>query len=231
VIAAMTERAQANSVAVAGHLAVELGTQLGSALTRFHRLLRNPHIEDQQLTAQVLQLLGSGQRVLIALDWTEWHHHRRMLVAAAVVGCRAIPVQAAAFSKIDIPRSQNLRETTFLQLLVHTLWALDQAAVVLCDRGFRRTSWLRHGQLVRPSFVVRFIPDVLVHRGPGDRRPLRAWHFGPGQAVDLGWVLLRQDRAVRVSVGGLGPWTTGTLGACARYDRASPNWWPCTIAA
>lgn len=207
VIVAIAEVAQANSLAVAGHLAVELGTQLGSALTRFYRLLRNPRIDDQQLTAQLLRLLGPGQRLLIALDWTEWHHDLRMLVATVVVGCRAIPVQAAAFSKTHIPRSQNLRETTFLQLLVHTLRTLNQAAVVLCDRGFRRTSWLRHCQELRQSFVVRLIPDVLVHRGPGDRRPLRAWHLGSGQAVDLGWVLLRQDRAVRVRV--VGVWAPG----------------------
>jgi hypothetical protein len=68
VIAAITERAQANSVAVAGHLPVELGTQLGSALTRFYRLLRHPRIDDQLLTAQLLQLLGGGQQLLIALD-------------------------------------------------------------------------------------------------------------------------------------------------------------------
>jgi hypothetical protein len=63
VIAAMVERARANSVAVAGHLAVELGTQLGSALIRFYRLLRHPRIEDQRLTAPWLQLLGRGQQL------------------------------------------------------------------------------------------------------------------------------------------------------------------------
>jgi Ca2+/H+ antiporter len=35
VIAALVEGAQANSLAVAGRIAVELGTQLGSAVTRF----------------------------------------------------------------------------------------------------------------------------------------------------------------------------------------------------
>jgi hypothetical protein len=207
VIAALTERAQANSLAVAGHLAVELGTQLGSAVTRFYRLLRNPRIDEQLLTAQLLQLLGHGQRLLLALDWTEWHHNLRMLVAAAVVGCRAIPVQAAAFSKTDIPRSQNLRETTFLQLLVHTLRAVDQTAVLLCDRGFRRTSWLHHLQELRQAFVVRLVSDVLAYRGSREGRALRHWHLQPGQAIDLGWVLLRQDRAVHVRV--VGVWAPG----------------------
>jgi hypothetical protein len=203
VITAITERAQANSLAVAGHIAVERGTQLGSALTRFYRLLRNPRIDEQLLTGQLIQLLGHGQRLLLALDWTEWHYDLRMLVAAVVVGCRAIPVQVAAFSTIDIPRSQNLRETTFLRLLVHTLRTVEQAAVVLCDRGFRRVRWLAHLQELRQAFVVRLVPDVMVTTGSRGARLLRAWHLHPGQAVDLGMVHLRQDRAVQVRVVGV----------------------------
>jgi hypothetical protein len=231
VLAATAERAQANSLAGAEHLAVELGTQLGSALTRSYRLLRNPRIDDQQLTAQLLRLLGHGQRLLIALDWTECHHDLRRLVAAVVVGCRAIPVQTAAFSRTQIPRSQNLRETTFLRLLVHTLEALAQAAVVLCDRGFRRTSWLRHLLELRQALVVRLVPDVMVYRGAGGSRPLRHWHLAPGQAVDLGWVLRRQDRSVHVRVVGVWaprqrePWWLATdlaaplIDLVALYDR------------
>jgi Transposase DDE domain len=231
VITAITERAQANSLAVAGHIAVERGTQLGSALTRFYRLLRNPRIDEQLLTGQLIQLLGHGQRLLLALDWTEWHYDLRMLVAAVVVGCRAIPVQVAAFSTIDIPRSQNLRETTFLRLLVHTLRTVEQAAVVLCDRGFRRVRWLAHLQELRQAFVVRLVPDVMVTTGSRGARLLRAWHLHPGQAVDLGMVHLRQDRAVQVRVVGVWaptqrePWWLATdlpdplIDIVALYDR------------
>jgi Transposase DDE domain len=203
VIAALVESAQANSVAIAGHLAVELGPPLGSALTRFYRLLRNPRLDDQLLTAQLLQLLGRGPQLLIALDWTEWHHDLRMLVAAVVVGCRAIPVQAAAFSRTQIPRSQHLRETTFLRLLVHPLRSGEHSAVVLCDRGFRRVRWLAHLQELRQAFVVRLMPEVTVTTGGHEARLLRAWHLQPGQAVDLGVVHLRQDRAVQVRVVGV----------------------------
>jgi hypothetical protein len=192
---------------VAGHLAVELGTQLGSAFNRFYRVWRHPRSDDQELTAPWLQLLGREQRLLLALDGTEWHHDLRLLVAAVVVGCRGLPVQTAAFSHTQIPRSQNLRETTFLPLLVHTLHALGQAAVLLGDRGFRRTSWLRHGQELRQAFVVRLIPDVMVDTGTCGSRLLRAWHVQPGQAVDLGWVLRRQDRAIRGHV--VGVWAPG----------------------
>jgi hypothetical protein len=206
VIAAIAERAQANSPAVADHLAVELDTQLGSALTRFSRLLRHPRIDDQLLTTRLLQLLGPGQRLLVAIDWTEWHHDLRMLVAAVVVGCRPFHVQVAAFSNIDIPRSQHLQETTFLRLLVHTRRTVEQAAVVLCDQGFRRVRWLAHLQELRQAFVVRLVPDVMLPTGSRGRL-LRAWHLQPGHAVDLGVVHLRQDRAVQMRV--VGVWAPG----------------------
>jgi hypothetical protein len=61
VMAAIAEVAHASSFAMAGHMAVELGTQPGSALTRCYRLLHHPRIEDQRLTKQVLALLGREQ--------------------------------------------------------------------------------------------------------------------------------------------------------------------------
>jgi AraC-like DNA-binding protein len=131
VIAAIAEVAQASSWAVAGQMAMEFGTQLGRALTRFYRLLRNPRLDDQRLTARLLALLGPGPRLLVALDWTAWHHDLRMLVAV-VVGCRAILVQAA-FSTTNISRSQYRRETVFLPPLVRMLRVLEPAAVLLCD--------------------------------------------------------------------------------------------------
>jgi Transposase DDE domain len=207
VIAAIAEVAQATSLAVAGHLAGELGMQLGRALNRFYRLRRNPRIDDQRLTAQWLPLLGQGQRLLIALDWTEWHHDLRMLVAAVVVGCRAIPVQTAVFQKTHIVRSQNTWENTFLQLLVHSLCETGQRAVVLCDRGFRRASWLQRLQDLPQPFVVRLIPDVMVYRGSCSGRRLRGWHLRPGQAVDLGLVRVRHDQVVEVRV--VGVWAFG----------------------
>jgi hypothetical protein len=207
VIASIAEVAQAASFAVAGHLAVQLGIQLGSALNRSYRLLRNPRIDDQVLTAQLLRLLGAGRRLLIALDWTEWHHDLRMLLASVVVGCRALPVQTAVFHKTQMARSQNTWGNTFLRLLVHTLRELGQTAELLCDRGFHRVRWLQLLLELQQPFVVRLVADLLVFRGTRGGRLLRHWHLSPGQAVDLGWVSLRQDQAVRVRV--VGVWALG----------------------
>jgi len=220
VIAAIAEVAQASSLAVAGHLAARLGIQRGSALNRLYRLLRNPRVDDQVLTAQLLRLLGAGRRLRIALDWTEWHHDLKMLVASVIVGRRAIPVQVAAFRKTQIFRSQNVWEHTFLRLLVHTLRETGRTAVLLGDRGFHRVSGLQLLLELKQSFVVRLVADLKVYAGTHEGRLLRHWPLHPGQAVDLGWVFLRQDKAVRVRVlGGLGPRAGRTLVAGDRSAR------------
>jgi hypothetical protein len=81
-----------------------------------------------------------------------------------------------------------------VRLLVHTWRTVEQAAVVRCDRGFHR---------VRQAFVVRLVADVMVTTGSRGARLLRAWPLQSGQAVDLGGVHRRQDRAVQVRVVGV----------------------------
>jgi hypothetical protein len=124
--------------------------------------------------------------------------------AAVIVGCRAIPVQTAVFPKTAIVRPQNTWEHTFLRLLVQTLCETGQSAVVLCDRGFRRASWLQRLQALQQALVVRLIPDVLVYRGSCGGRRWRDWHLSPGQAVDLGVIRVRHAQGVAVRVVGVG---------------------------
>jgi hypothetical protein len=206
-IASIAEVAQACSLQIASHLALQLGIQTGSALNRFYRLLRNPRIDDQKLTSQVLRLLANGgQSLLIAIDWTKWYQPWQMLLASVVVGCRAIPVQSKVTSNTLTDWSQNKEEDEFLRSLVCTLAEIGVVATLLCDRGFRRVSWIKLIKELKQHFVVRLIPDVMVHKR-GECRRLRDWHLGMGQAMDLGVVWLREDRAVKTRV--VGVWAPG----------------------
>ncbi len=81
------------------------------------------------------------------------------------------------------------------------------APFFLADRGFRRVSFIKllleqdgHG------FVVRLMDKVKVE-GAVYVGLLSGYGLKAGQAVDLGWVLLRQDGAVRVRV--IGVWSRG----------------------
>jgi len=206
-IASIAEVAQAASIQLASHLALQLQIQVDSALNRFYRLLRNPRIDDQKLSSQLLRLLRRGkQNLLIAIDWTQWHQPWQMILASVVVGRRAIPVHNKVISKTLMEKSQNKEENEFLRSIASTLKEIGVVAVLLCDRGFRRVSWIKLLKELEQHFVVRLIPDVIVHKG-GRRRRLRQWHIGVGQAVDLGELWVRQDRAVKTRVIGL--WARG----------------------
>jgi len=119
VIAAITTCGQARSFAIATTLSTWLGTRLDSAVNRFYRLLRNSHIDYLQFATHWIDLLARrpDRKVLLAVDWTEWHHDLRLLVAAMVTGKRAIPVFTQGWRKMVSSRSQNTRENTFLRHL------------------------------------------------------------------------------------------------------------------
>jgi hypothetical protein len=190
--------------------------QLGSALTRLYRFLRNERFDDWLLTEQMLRLMRppSG-RLLLALDWTAWQDRFSVLTAAVCTGTRSVPVAVSACHKFSLARSQNLWEETFLRLTVDRLRAAGVAAVWLCDRGFHRVRWLEKFVEFEQRFIVRLTRDVTV-RLPDRVCLLRSLALAPGERRDFGWVWLRQDELVRVRL--IGVWAAG----------AREAWWLAT---
>jgi hypothetical protein len=229
VIVAIAHTGQARSFAIATTLAHWLGTRLDSAINRFYRLLRNTRIDYTSFVAQWAQVLvrRADRRALVAIDWTEWSHDLRMLVAAVVTGTRAIPLFAQAFPKAIRLRSQNARENTFLRLLADGLRRAQMHAVILCDRGFRRVSWLKLLGQLQLDFVIRLMDDVYVEPVDGLRLALSQVLLTPGGIEDLGFVPLRQDGAATVRVigywapGATQPWWLATNLTCAARDVLS----------
>jgi len=200
--------AQAASIAVAAFISQTTGSQMGSALTRFYRLLHNPKLDDLKIARQMLSFFAQLQGpLLIAIDWTEWHQPLRMLLASVIRGTRAIPVYASVFSKTQIHRSQNTWENNFLRLLCLLLDEVKTKACFLSDRGFRRVSYLKLLlEQKEHSFLVRITDQITVEFKKG-KRLLKKCALQPGHALDLGWVLLRQDGAVKVRL--IGIWAKG----------------------
>ncbi len=217
VIEAMASMAQAASIPIAAFLSQTTGSRVDSALTRFYRLLHNPRLDDLLLTRQIVWFLSQcPSPLLVALDWTEWHPPVRMLLASVIRGTRAIPIQSAVFLKDQIVRSQNTWENNFLRLLCLLLDQIQVRVCFLADRGFRRVSFLKLLMEHKAhSFVVR-IGDQLTIDTKKKRRLLHQCGLQAGHALDLGFVLLRQDGAVTVRVVGI--WVRG----------AREPWWLAT---
>lgn len=233
VIAAIAAAGQARSFAIATCMARWLGTRLDSAVNRLYRLLRNQRVDYTVFAAQWARLLTRGKERLlhVAIDWTEWHHDLRMLTAAVVTGKRAIPLFAQAFPKKVWSRSQNSRENTFLRLVALAVREAEAKAIILCDRGFRRVSWIELLKRLRLGFVVRLMSDVQVELDRELRVPLRDILLTQGRVLDLGVVALRSDGKVKVRVVGYWapglaePWWLATSEECppsqvlSLYDR------------
>ncbi len=216
VVAALCQAAQASSFAIAGQLSCLTDVQLGSALTRLYRFLRNARFDNWLLTEQLLRLMGRDQsRLLLALDWTCWQGRFSVLTASACTGTRSIPVASSACVSRNLARSQNLYEETFLRLVVDRLRAARVEAVWLCDRGFHRVGWLKRLAEMEQHYVVRLKRDVTVHLREGACL-LKTLEVKEGERLDLGFVLLRSDEAVRVRL--IGVWAKG----------AKEVWWLAT---
>lgn len=215
IIAAIAATGQAQSFAVATTLARWLRIRVDSAVNRFYRLLRNTHLDEEAFLVQWLRTLCRDPRrpLLVAVDWTEWHSELRMLVAAVVVGKRGIPLYAQAFERLVRVRSQNARENTFARMLADAVKRAELKAILLCDRGFRRVSWIALLQRLGLGFVVRLQDDVYVELPSGTKVTLRDILLVPGEVIDLGVVALRSDGKTHARV--VGYWAP---------DRHEP-WW------
>jgi hypothetical protein len=203
VIAGIASAGQARSFAVATCMKNWLGVRLDSAVNRFYRLLRNSRIDYTEFASSWAQMLSKrhGGHLVVSIDWTEWHHGLRMLTAAVVTGKRAIPLFAQATKKLVRTRSQNSYENTFLRLLADAIKRAGTTATMLCDRGFRRVSWIALLQKLDLGFVVRLKADVTVnYKGHKQLLEQLAGSLPRGRVVDLGIVPLRSDAAINVRV-------------------------------
>jgi hypothetical protein len=155
------------------------------------------HISDA-MTGFVRRLTKRRKKpLLVALDWTEIGV-LHTLMAAAVLGGRAVPLLWASYTEGQLYRSQNSYEEGLLRLLVSML-PEGVRVIILADRGFGRTELARTCQALGVRFVIRIKPDVRVthpsYTGRLDDYPLQK-----GMWRVLTGVQYRSDRAVALSV-------------------------------
>jgi hypothetical protein len=217
VIAAIAKAGEARSLAIATVLAQWERIRLDSAVNRFYRLLRNSRFDERLFVTSWSRILSHNgkRRLLVAVDWTEWHSDLRMLVGAVVTGKRAIPLFSQAVRKPIRLRSQNSKENAFMRILSHCLKSAGVEAIMLCDRGFRRVSWIKLMQKLKQRFVVRLQSDVTVTY-QGQKMVLKNVPLPRGKAMSLGVVPLRDRNPITVRV--IGYWARG----------AKEPWWLAT---
>src|SRR4029079_1192998 len=96
--------------------------------------------------------------LLVAFDWTQIRT-LHTLMAAAVLGGRAVPLLWASYTEGQLYRSQNSYEEGLLRLLGSMLPG-GVRVILLADRGFGRTELARTSQELGVRFLIRIKPDV-----------------------------------------------------------------------
>lgn len=135
--------------------------------------------------------------LLVALDWTQIRAFHT-LMAAAVLGGRAVPLLWATYTEGQLYRSQNSYEEGLLRLLVSML-PEGVKVILLADRGFGRTELARTCLDLGVRFLIRIKPDVRVthtsYTGRLDDYPIKK-----GMWRVLAGAQYRSDEAVTLNV-------------------------------
>ena len=174
-------------------------TTAKSRIQRTWRFCDNARVHVADAMAGVINRLTHKRKkpLLVALDWTEIRT-LHTLMAAAVLGGRAIPLLWASYTEGQLYRSQNSCEEGLLRLLVSMLPA-GVKVIVLADRGFGRTELARTCQTLGVRFLIRIKPDVCVthhsYTGRLDDYPLKK-----GMWRVLAGAEYRSDQAVQLNV-------------------------------
>lgn len=181
-------------------------TTAKSRIQRTWRFCDNDRVHVADAMAGVINRLTRKRKkaLLVALDWTQIRTFHT-LMAAAVLGGRAIPLLWASYTEGQLYRSQNSYEEGLLRLLVSMLPA-GVTVIVLADRGFGRTELARTCRDLGVRFLIRIKPDVRVthpsYTGRLDDYPIRK-----GMWRVLAGAQYRSDKAVTLNV--VIRWKTG----------------------
>lgn len=112
----------------------------------------------------VIRWLSKPKRkLLVSMDWVDIRS-LHVIVLAARLGGRAIPLLWAAYREESLFRSQNSLEYGLLRALKSFVGDSTEV-VILADRGFGRAEMARACQALGFRYVIRISPDVHIrHR-------------------------------------------------------------------
>jgi len=131
------------------------------AIKRVDRFLGNSRIEPVSAMGDVIRWLSRpNKRLLVSLDWVDIRNLHVLVLAARLEG-RAIPLLWAAYREESLFRSQNNLEYGLLRALRAFVGDFTQV-VVLADRGFGRAEMARECQALGLGYIIRIKPDVYI---------------------------------------------------------------------
>ena len=145
-------------------------TAIKHRVKRVGRFLGNKNILIEEQAPVLLKFLlswqGTLERPVIFMDWTH-EHGQNVLMMSLKYKKRSIPIYWVVVKDGNLLRSRNSTENTAVRML--KLWMGEQKFILICDRGFSRSSLYR--ELLRKGiyFIIRIPKSTHIickeHRG------------------------------------------------------------------
>ncbi len=176
------------AVAMIGQaLAQARGLVTKHAVKQVDRLMSNAGIDVWDSFARwVPQQLAAQQDILVAVDWTDFHHDgQSTLVLSLVTGHgRAAPLIWLSVWKEEIATRRNDYEDACLRRLAETV-PPGCRVTILADRGFGDQKLFAFLDELGFGYVIRFRGNIRVANATGKTRPAADWVGKGGRARKL----------------------------------------------
>lgn len=134
------------------------GEQPKHHVKKVDRFIGNEKIDDAELQGRwARHVVGDLQRVVVAIDWTDFDDDDQMVVALSAIGekGRATPLVWETVDKAKLAKKRNALETLVVERL-HAALPESVEVILLGDRGFGDVERYAQLQNLGWFFVIRF---------------------------------------------------------------------------
>lgn len=178
------------------------GIEPRSGVKQVDRLVSNEGIQ----LAQVLRLwvafvVGASQRVVIALDWTDFDNDDHTTLAAYMVTHhgRALPLAWKTVRKSELKDRRTGIELDFVSQL-HEWLPSDVDVILLADRGFGYVELYEMLKLLGWDYVIRFKQNINIQPADEPMKPAAEFLQRTGRARKLQNVAVTEQRITVAAV-------------------------------
>lgn len=173
-----TLKAASLSVALIGAAFAETtGRNRKHTVKQIDRLMSNNKlVVDDLLDRWVAYVVGQRQKVIIALDWTDFEKDDQVMLAAYVITKhgRATPLMWKTVRKSTIKGKQTQHEDAFIDRLNAALpKKLD--VLLLADRGFADKLRFEHLDELGFGYIIRFRSATHVTNAKDEMKAAKSW--------------------------------------------------------
>lgn len=173
--------------AIGQALALARGLTTKHAIKQVDRLMSNAGINVWASFARwVPRQVGTGQGILVAMDWTDFDHDGQSTLVLSLVSShgRAAPLIWLTVWKEEIATRRNDYEDACLRRLAETI-PPDCRVTILADRGFGDQKLFAFLTELDFAYIIRFRGNIQVTDATGETRRAADWVGKAGRARKL----------------------------------------------